>query len=237
MFSTRPAMRARDWVRNLSLAGKIIAVIMGVSSAALLLACLALVALRQHDRAHRPDARHRHARRRGRRDQHRRGVVQRRQGRHRDARRRRRQQERPDGRDPPQRRGVRPLRSPARTPPAISILTRVEPDLVRAPRAVFTFERRLAAAGAPDPARRRADRRRLHRVGPRRAPRPAAAPDQHHRRRPVRRAGGGLRPVVAAAAADLEPDPAADRGHPRRLARQQLRHPRREDRPATRSAC
>ena len=38
------ALRARDWVRNLSLARKIIAVIMGVSSAALLLACLALVA-------------------------------------------------------------------------------------------------------------------------------------------------------------------------------------------------
>jgi signal transduction histidine kinase/CheY-like chemotaxis protein/HPt (histidine-containing phosphotransfer) domain-containing protein len=37
-------MRARDWVLNRSLAGKIIAVIMGVSSAALLLACLALVA-------------------------------------------------------------------------------------------------------------------------------------------------------------------------------------------------
>ncbi len=36
--------RARQWVRDLSLARKIIALIMGVSSAALLLACLALVA-------------------------------------------------------------------------------------------------------------------------------------------------------------------------------------------------
>jgi signal transduction histidine kinase/CheY-like chemotaxis protein len=36
--------RAREWVLNLSLAHKLIAVIMGVSSAALLLACLALVA-------------------------------------------------------------------------------------------------------------------------------------------------------------------------------------------------
>jgi two-component system, sensor histidine kinase and response regulator len=38
------ALRARNWVRNLSLARKIIVVIMGVSSTALLLACLALVA-------------------------------------------------------------------------------------------------------------------------------------------------------------------------------------------------
>jgi len=44
MFATRPARRARDWVLNRSLAGKIVAVIMGVSSAALLLACLALMA-------------------------------------------------------------------------------------------------------------------------------------------------------------------------------------------------
>ena len=39
-----PAERARHFVRNLSLARKIIVVIMGVSSTALLLACLALVA-------------------------------------------------------------------------------------------------------------------------------------------------------------------------------------------------
>jgi len=38
------AVRAQHWVRNLSLARKIIVVIMGVSSTALLLACLALVA-------------------------------------------------------------------------------------------------------------------------------------------------------------------------------------------------
>ena len=39
-----PAWRAREWVRDLSLARKVIAVIMGVTSAALVLACLALVA-------------------------------------------------------------------------------------------------------------------------------------------------------------------------------------------------
>jgi two-component system, sensor histidine kinase and response regulator len=37
-------LRAREWVRDLSLARKVIAVIMGVTSAALVLACLALVA-------------------------------------------------------------------------------------------------------------------------------------------------------------------------------------------------
>src|ERR1700730_13721519 len=37
-------LRAREWVRNLSVARKIIAVTMGVTSAALALACLALVA-------------------------------------------------------------------------------------------------------------------------------------------------------------------------------------------------
>ena len=36
--------RVREWVRDLSLARKVIAVIMGVTSAALVLACLALVA-------------------------------------------------------------------------------------------------------------------------------------------------------------------------------------------------
>src|SRR5712671_3284501 len=36
--------RARDWVRNLSLARKIVSVIMGVSSTAVLLACLVLLA-------------------------------------------------------------------------------------------------------------------------------------------------------------------------------------------------
>jgi two-component system, sensor histidine kinase and response regulator len=45
MTSMLPSVHgARDWVRNLSLARKIIAVIMGVSSTALLLACFALVA-------------------------------------------------------------------------------------------------------------------------------------------------------------------------------------------------
>jgi two-component system, sensor histidine kinase and response regulator len=39
-----PARRAREWVRDLSLARKIILIIMGVTSTALLLACLALVA-------------------------------------------------------------------------------------------------------------------------------------------------------------------------------------------------
>src|SRR5476649_526248 len=38
------SLRAREWVRDLSLARKVIAVIMGVTSAALVLACLALVA-------------------------------------------------------------------------------------------------------------------------------------------------------------------------------------------------
>src|SRR5579863_10265956 len=37
-------LRLRQWVRDLSLAHKVIAVIMGVTSTALLLACLALVA-------------------------------------------------------------------------------------------------------------------------------------------------------------------------------------------------
>src|ERR1700722_14401630 len=39
-----PALRAGDWVRDLSLARKVIVVIMGVTSAALVLACAALVA-------------------------------------------------------------------------------------------------------------------------------------------------------------------------------------------------
>src|ERR1700682_4696455 len=38
------ALGVREWVRDLSLARKVIAVIMGVTSTALLLACLALVA-------------------------------------------------------------------------------------------------------------------------------------------------------------------------------------------------
>src|SRR6202521_5855773 len=37
-------LRARDWVRDLSLAHKVVAVTMGVTSTALLLACFALVA-------------------------------------------------------------------------------------------------------------------------------------------------------------------------------------------------
>src|ERR1700687_2280637 len=41
---TSLALRLREWVRDLSLARKVIAVIMGVTSTALLLACLALVA-------------------------------------------------------------------------------------------------------------------------------------------------------------------------------------------------
>ena len=95
--------------------------------------------------------------------------------------RRRRQQERADGGNPSQRRRLRALRSRAATRWAVDPRTRVDPTLVRAPRAVFTFDTRLAAARAPDPARRRADRRRLHRVGPRRAAGPAAAARRHHR--------------------------------------------------------
>jgi signal transduction histidine kinase/DNA-binding response OmpR family regulator len=45
MISTRSlTLRARDWVRDLSLAQKIVAVIMGVTSTAVLLACLVLLA-------------------------------------------------------------------------------------------------------------------------------------------------------------------------------------------------
>ena len=52
----RPLSRGlRDSVRDLSLARKIIALIMGVSSTALLLACLGARRLRQFHGAHQPD--------------------------------------------------------------------------------------------------------------------------------------------------------------------------------------
>jgi hypothetical protein len=44
-------LRAREWVRDLSLARKVIAVIMGVTGAALVLACLALVRMTPATRA------------------------------------------------------------------------------------------------------------------------------------------------------------------------------------------
>ena len=127
-------------MRNLSLARKIIVVIMGVSSAALLLACLALVAYDSttartsltRDIGMLADVV---------------GATSTAAVSFSDAKaatetpeRRRRQPERPDGGDPAQRRGVRALRSRSATRRTTSILTRIDPTLARTPRAVFTFD-------------------------------------------------------------------------------------------------
>ena len=204
---------------------------MGVTSTALLLACIALVAYDNTHRAHHPDARHRHAGRCGRRHQHRRGVVQRRQG------------------------------GATETLSAVAVNKNVRMAAILRNGAVFArFDRQPETTATPDrgAGRARISCARLapsspststrcgwcgrfmldgeliggvyHRVGPRRAPRTAAPAAQHHRRRPVRRARRRLRAVVEAAAADLRADPASHRGDPSRLARQELRHPRREGR-------
>ena len=71
---TTLAPKAREYGRDLSLAHKVIAVIMGVTSAALLLACLALVAY-DTSTARTSDAGHRHCRPRCCNQQHSRHIV------------------------------------------------------------------------------------------------------------------------------------------------------------------
>jgi hypothetical protein len=141
------AVRTQNWVRNLSLARKIIVVIMGVSSTALLLACLALVAYDSTT-----------ARTRLTRDigmladvvgatEHRGGLVQRREGGDRKPERGRGEPERADGAI---------LRNGAvfarfdrkRDTQSQSILTRIDPALGAHAAAGLHLRRRLAARRA-----------------------------------------------------------------------------------------
>ena len=229
------AERARHFVRNLSLARKIIVVIMGVSSTALLLACLALVAYDSttarttltrdigmladvvgatstaavsfSDAKAATESLSAVAVNQNVRMAAivRNGAVFARFDRERDTQNQ-------------------------------SIVARIDPSLVRTPRAVFTYDSSSLRVVRPI----LLDGELIGGV----YIESGLAELQDRQRRLVGiiavvlfgAFGDCLRPVVAAAAPHLRPDPAADRSDPPRHARPPLRRPRRGERPATRSA-